>query len=386
MIQVGVTSQASFKHKNMRKNIPLLTIILVSIVRLHGQCPKNMTAEGDNLIINGDFDLGNESFRSDYTFRRDFFVSNAVEAGEFSIQINPYHGNTNFAQCFGWNEKDNSMMVVNGNNKPNALIWSQKVTLEKGKTYNFGFWLSSIRDIGSSSISIDVMIGEKIVGSLEHTQIGTCNWKEYNFHWKSTKAGVQELKIVSQYEGGERGNDFAIDDLILYACYEQTKEEVLAFLDDIVTLADKPVVLAQNDQTTTTEGTDEKVDIAEQVAQHVKGKLKTVTLDNVFFESGKSTLKTSSFEELDKLASLMNTTFKEIKIEISGHTDNVGTEASNLALSRNRARSVMNYLLKKKVAYARMKSKGYGSTQAIATNDTEEGRQTNRRVEFKIIY
>jgi len=364
-------------------------LTLLSMLSLSAQCPKNMDIEGDNLIVNGDFDLGNESFYSDYTFRRDFFVSNAVEAGEFSIQLNPYHGNTNFAQCFGWNKKDNSMMVVNGNNKPNVLIWGQKVTLEKGKTYNFSFWVTSIRDIGSSPISLEVMIGEKIVGSLEHTQVGTCNWKEYNFHWKSNNAGVQEVKIVSQYEGGERGNDFAIDDMILYPCYEQTKEEVIAFLEAIVTLEDKPVVLAQNDQTTTTTATEEadtKVSIAEQVAQHVKGKLETVTLNNVFFESSKSTLKTTSFEELDALASLMNTDFKDIKIEIAGHTDNVGSEASNLALSRNRARSVMNYLLNKKVAYSRMKSNGFGSTQPIATNDTEEGRRANRRVEFKIIY
>jgi len=194
------------------------------------------------------------------------------------------------------------------------------------------------------------------------------------------------VKIINQYEGGMRGNDFAIDDLTLYPCNQQHKEEIVAFLDDIITVEEMEVLLVQNDQTSTAVETDEKVDIAEQVAQHIKGKLETVTLNNVFFESGKSTLKTSSFEELDQLASLMNTTFKEIKIEISGHTDNVGTEKSNLFLSRNRARSVMNYLMKKEVLFERMRSNGFGSSQPTATNDTEEGRQANRRVEFKIIH
>lgn len=74
-----------------------------------------------------------------------------------------------------------------------------------------------------------------------------------------------------------------------------------------------------------------------------------------------------------------------LKIEISGHTDNVGSDALNQKLSENRAKAVVDYLTSKGISSLRMISKGYGKTQPIATNNTEEGRALNRRTEFKII-
>lgn len=75
----------------------------------------------------------------------------------------------------------------------------------------------------------------------------------------------------------------------------------------------------------------------------------------------------------------------ELRIEISGHTDNTGTDAINEKLSQARADAVKNYLMAADVASNRIQSKGYGSLKPIATNETEEGRQTNRRVEFSIL-
>ena len=74
-----------------------------------------------------------------------------------------------------------------------------------------------------------------------------------------------------------------------------------------------------------------------------------------------------------------------MKIEISGHTDAVGADSDNLTLSNNRANAVMNYLLGKGIAKDRLSAKGYGETKFIATNDTDEGKQLNRRVEFVIL-
>ncbi len=74
-----------------------------------------------------------------------------------------------------------------------------------------------------------------------------------------------------------------------------------------------------------------------------------------------------------------------IRIEISGFTDNIGTDSYNLDLSKRRAQSVVDYLTKNGVAKARLEAKGYGETEAIATNETDEGRQKNRRTEFKVI-
>jgi outer membrane protein OmpA-like peptidoglycan-associated protein len=74
-----------------------------------------------------------------------------------------------------------------------------------------------------------------------------------------------------------------------------------------------------------------------------------------------------------------------MRIEIGGHTDSHGSLAYNTTLSDNRAKSVVEYLIEKGIAADRLEYKGYAFTQPIATNDTDEGRQQNRRVEFKVL-
>jgi outer membrane protein OmpA-like peptidoglycan-associated protein len=109
----------------------------------------------------------------------------------------------------------------------------------------------------------------------------------------------------------------------------------------------------------------------------------TMQLNNVFFEQGRPALKSQSFPELDRLVQIMveNPT---VKIEVSGHTDNVGNKDALLKLSEDRVLAVKAYLEKKGIKKDRVDGKGYGATQPIAPNSTEENRQRNRRVEFKI--
>jgi outer membrane protein OmpA-like peptidoglycan-associated protein len=109
---------------------------------------------------------------------------------------------------------------------------------------------------------------------------------------------------------------------------------------------------------------------------------KTYTLDNVFFDTGKSTLKPESSKELNELVEYMLLK-KTLKIEIAGHTDNVGNKDANQKLSEDRANSVRSYLIKKGVEGTRVLAKGYGDTQPIADNNTEEGKQKNRRTEVR---
>jgi len=108
------------------------------------------------------------------------------------------------------------------------------------------------------------------------------------------------------------------------------------------------------------------------------------TLNNVFFDSGKSTLRPESDKELNQLAEYM-TLKKALVIEIAGHTDNVGAAAANQKLSEDRANSVRQYLIKKGIAGNRVTAKGYGDTQPEADNSTAEGRQKNRRTEVHIL-
>jgi outer membrane protein OmpA-like peptidoglycan-associated protein/tetratricopeptide (TPR) repeat protein len=110
----------------------------------------------------------------------------------------------------------------------------------------------------------------------------------------------------------------------------------------------------------------------------------TVILKNIFFDVNKFELKPESQVELDKLVQLLNEN-PTIKIEISGHTDNVGKPADNLVLSNNRAKAVVNYLISKKITAQRLTSKGYGETKPVGDNKTDEGRAMNRRTEVKVI-
>jgi outer membrane protein OmpA-like peptidoglycan-associated protein/tetratricopeptide (TPR) repeat protein len=109
----------------------------------------------------------------------------------------------------------------------------------------------------------------------------------------------------------------------------------------------------------------------------------TITLANIFFDLGKSTLRLESNAELDRLVKFMNEA-PNVKVEISGHTDNTGTASSNDILSQQRANAVVAYLISKGINPSRLIAKGYGSKKPITTNETESGRQQNRRTEFKI--
>lgn len=110
----------------------------------------------------------------------------------------------------------------------------------------------------------------------------------------------------------------------------------------------------------------------------------SLTLNNLFFDSGKSVLKKESFSELNRIAKVMKAN-SSMKIEISGHTDSDGEAQKNLILSQNRAKAVLNYLIEKGVSSDNLKSIGFGETKPKATNDTPEGKKQNRRVELKIL-
>lgn len=109
-----------------------------------------------------------------------------------------------------------------------------------------------------------------------------------------------------------------------------------------------------------------------------------INLEHVFFKTGSAELDEKSFAELDNLSGLLKNR-PSIKVELGGHTDNTGDDQSNLVLSKNRASSVMNYLISKGVNGANLISQGYGETSPRETNDTEEGRALNRRTELKIL-
>lgn len=110
----------------------------------------------------------------------------------------------------------------------------------------------------------------------------------------------------------------------------------------------------------------------------------TIVLKNIFYDFDKATLRQESTYELERLLKLL-VEMPNLKIEISSHTDSKGANDYNFKLSDSRAKSVVDYLISKGISKDRLVSKGYGEEKPISTNDTEEGRQLNRRTEFKVL-
>jgi len=142
-------------------------------------------------------------------------------------------------------------------------------------------------------------------------------------------------------------------------------------------------------------GTSQNIDLSKISGRYleVEGKDMTVKpieagtkveMNNIFFEFGKAALQPESYPELNRIANFFKTNTKLVS-EVSGHTDNVGTDEVNNKLSQERADVVRNYLLTQGVPAERIKAKGYGKTRPKVANDTPENQAINRRVEFEVL-
>jgi outer membrane protein OmpA-like peptidoglycan-associated protein len=108
-----------------------------------------------------------------------------------------------------------------------------------------------------------------------------------------------------------------------------------------------------------------------------------VNLSDVLFDTGKFTLRPVAREKLAKISGII-LVYPDLRLAIEGNTDSVGGDALNQELSEQRAGAVRDYLAMQKIPLTSMTSQGFGKTQPVATNDTAEGRQQNRRVELVI--
>jgi hypothetical protein len=106
-------------------------------------------------------------------------------------------------------------------------------------------------------------------------------------------------------------------------------------------------------------------------------------LEDIYFDFNKSNLREEAKEELNKVVDIMNK-YPMITLEFSGHTDSIGSDNYNQKLSEQRVKSVVDYLISQDIDEERLSYVGYGETRPLASNSTDEGRQKNRRIEFRI--
>jgi OmpA-OmpF porin, OOP family len=110
----------------------------------------------------------------------------------------------------------------------------------------------------------------------------------------------------------------------------------------------------------------------------------TIVLKNIYFDFDRTTLKPESFTELNKVVEFLQQN-PRLEVEIAGHTDSKGSDTYNSNLSQGRSQSVVDYIISQGIDASRLTAHGYGEAKPIDTNDTEEGRANNRRVEFTVL-
>ncbi|MEM7256140.1 MAG: OmpA family protein, partial [Pseudomonadota bacterium] len=185
--------------------------------------------------------------------------------------------------------------------------------------------------------------------------------------------------ILSQFKNGVsgqiqmRGNDISVQAAVVSDQVKATLQEVSASARGRgITVSESIVV-----------GTGEvEVDPA-QALQSKLDELAPQVIENITFNSGNARLTSDAMFTLDLVASVL-AEYPALKVEIEGHTDNVGRAATNEELSRDRAASVKQYLVEQSIDAARLVAVGYGSRNPLVSNDTSEGRKRNRRVHFHV--
>ncbi len=179
-----------------------------------------------------------------------------------------------------------------------------------------------------------------------------------------------EQTEIKRYPDGERGAYYYLDDVLVR---DATPNEKLSSRPETVIppVPKKKVV--------------EKASTEEEPVTSFELQVGAILeLRNIFFEFDKAELLPESKAELDMLVDLLYD-YPHMEVEISGHTDNVGSESYNQKLSEARAKAVVDYLIQNKTEKSRLSYVGYGMSKPIASNETEMGRQQNRRVEFMVL-
>ncbi|MCX7743285.1 MAG: OmpA family protein [Flavobacteriales bacterium] len=279
---------------------------------------------------------------------------------------------------------------------------SQLALAVKEGTFVEIFDFDNASGIVSNPIRIDFAPGSKVYGVefssngnlLYITAGGKSEVWQFNLLAGSNDAIAKSGIVVGKTKGWAGALQIAKDGKIYVSTYMNDKLDRIenpdkvgnacGFINGAVDLNGKKATLGFpsfiQSYFTQKEFTQKLINFSE--AQNLE-KGKEFILSNIYFDTDKYELKSTSYAELNKLVEVLKAN-PQYSITISGHTDNVGNKSYNLHLSENRAKAVANYLISKGIEESRITTAGYGNSQPIASNDTEDGRKKNRRVSFII--
>ena len=326
---------------------------------------------------------------------RDIWVTHRLLTGKWSRPENLGEAvNTSGDEGCPFMHADNETLYFNSNGHPGYgmtdLFFSKKVNDSSWVVaQNLGYPINTIDDQGSLIVSADgktayyASDGADSKGGLdiysfqlrEDVRPLKTLWVKGKVFDKKTKAGlpsaveltdIKNGNLISKIQTDEDGNYLVTLPVGKDYAFNVNRKGYLFYSDNFS--------LQQNN-------TDSAFTVNIPLQPIEKGA--TIVLKNIFFETGKFELRNESKSELDKLVILLQEN-PNLKIQIDGHTDNVGQEKDNLLLSTSRAKAVVGYLMSKSINTQRLTYKGFGSSRPVADNTTEPGKALNRRTELSI--
>lgn len=364
------------------------SIYLNSSNHLFGQQTENK-----NLVPNGSF----ENFQKCPNELGDFFVTNWYSIASYSspdlystCAENGCSANPNWYYCRVKPYADSSfvgILLADKKTTYREYISTRLVAkLKKDRIYKFSIALAIPHFSAYTVEKLDIVFSVKsILGSDGHTIIekkptltikldslktdGT--WTIYNFEYKAT--GNEQYISIGNFESKKNTQMTKISD--------RTDKVFKTIYNSAYICIDNVSLFSKDSHTVSNTNSSIKIDIFKKSFSPIIGE--PVILSNIFFLTNKSELLIQSFEELDKLVQYLNDNL-QTTIHISGHSDNTGNNERNNILSEERAKAVADYLILNGIDKSRITFNGYGSSKPITSNDTESGRQQNRRVEFII--
>lgn len=214
----------------------------------------------------------------------------------------------------------------------------------------------------------------------------------YNMRKDSTREILADTKVSLLDQGGDVMQEFVTgnDGKFLFRVYENENYVLLGDHDGYIIKRQPYTTIGKSIPLESLKELVTNVTLDTLLVLDRLEKNKIFVLKNIYFEYNMADIRTDAAKELDKLVELLNDN-PEIKIEMGSHTDSVASEVYNIELSQRRAESTVSYLIRKGIATERLVAKGYGESKPIARNtnpdgtDNPDGRQRNRRTEFKIL-
>jgi outer membrane protein OmpA-like peptidoglycan-associated protein len=393
------------------------TMMLASEV--HAQSPKKKKTKTSspavvNLISNGDFELGNYGFTSEYRYD-DFGAT-----GSYVVTNNAPLHHADFANpTYGDHTKGRgSFLIANADGRSGRKLWCGNVKVKPNTRYEFTAYFCNVfallpsktnfafdeGDVKGNDPELKVTIGSEVI-ALEKDFFHLFRWVAISGTWYSDGHSSNVDVCIENTNTSVFGNDVALDDISFI--YLETMPEGYQPPKKTVTLVDRyyvaPLDSVKKKVPLSTYGEFEYPDtVTEGVyvlhpkpwrpimvdplpsVTKVDSIIERIALHRLSFDQTKAELKSSAMAELD-LVALWMMRDKAVRIRFIGHTDNQGDPILNIRLSEERVLNVKKYLLAKGIAAERIETVGYGGAFPIADNLTEESRKLNRRVEMEIL-